>query len=148
MHNNTCICTVKHITSSASSVKRSSCSRGWFVTSCKAELLQPTEHEDGPGMNRIILEQKSKIWELLGEVWWLSYLCKRQSRLNDIVCIRVLQQLFKARNWEKFMDDSWPAIYKMFKAFFNHMTAKFMHWELYKVPFEWINQFGCDRRDL
>ena len=95
MHNNTCFCTVKHITSSASSVKRSSCSRGWFVTSCKAELLQPTEHEDGPGMNRIISEQKSKIWGLLGEVWWISYLCKCKSRLNDIVCIRVLQQLFK-----------------------------------------------------
>ena len=44
-----------------SSTKRSSCSRGWFVTSCKAELLQPREHEDGPGMNRIKLEQKSKI---------------------------------------------------------------------------------------
>lgn len=79
---------------------------------------------------------------------WLLNLGHWKSRLNDIVGIRVLQQLFKVRNWEQFLDDFLSALFIVLEAFFNNMTTAFLHGQEYKVSLQLRDQSGHDRWDL
>lgn len=61
----------------------------------------------------------------------------QKSRLDNIICERVLQQLLKVGHGQQLVHDfSFKVIRKLPQTFFNHIAAKLLHRELDEISFK------------